>query len=92
MFAGLRRQTHLVLTKTSVLVDHALMDEMRQQLYDRVNSTMEQSSGLFDRLKVSFMLSINAYDDLRGTFDSITLPLDDLKPARQSVVRESGNG
>ena len=72
MFAGLLRQTYLVPTKTSVLVDHALMDEMRRQLYDRVNSTMERSSGLFDRLNVSFMLFINAHDDLGATFDSIT--------------------
>lgn len=45
---------------------------MRRQLYDRVNSTIEQSSGLFDRLNVSFLLSINAYDDLGATFDLIT--------------------
>jgi hypothetical protein len=38
------------------------MDEMR--LYDRVSPTTEQSSGLFDRLNVSFMRFINAHDDL----------------------------
>ena len=45
------------------------MDEMRRQLDDQVNSTMEQSSGLFNRLNVSFMLFINAHDDLGATFD-----------------------
>ena len=48
------------------------MDEMRRQLYDSVNSTIEQSSGLFDGLNVSFMLFINANDDLDATLDSIT--------------------
>ena len=47
MFVGLRRQNDLVPTKISVLVDDALMYEMRRQLYDRVNLTMEQTSGLF---------------------------------------------
>ena len=63
------------------------MDEM--WLYDRVSSTTEQSSELFDRLNVSFMRFINAHDDLGATFD---LPLDDLKPVWQSVIRESGTG
>ena len=72
MFAGLRRQIYLVPKKTTGLVDHALIDEMRGQLYDRVGSKMEQSSGLFDRLNVSFMLFINAHDDLGASFDSIT--------------------
>ena len=72
MFARARCQTHLVPTKTIVLVDYSLMDKMRRQLYDRMNSTMEQVSGLFDRLNVSFMLFINAHDDIGATFDSIT--------------------
>lgn len=45
---------------------------MRCQLYDRVKLTMEQSSGLVDRLKISFMLFINAHDGLGPTFNSIT--------------------
>ena len=92
MFASLLCQTYLVPTKTSVSTDHALMEEMRRQLYDRTNSTMVQSSELFDRPNVSFMLFINAYDDLGAVFDTVTLPLDDLKPARQSFGRESSNG
>ena len=72
MFAGLSRQNYLVPTKTSVFVVCATMDEMPRQLYDRVNSTMEQSSGLYNRLNVSFMLSINAHDDLGATLDPIT--------------------
>ena len=47
------------------------MDEMRRQLYDRVDSTIEQSSRLFNRPNVSFILFINAYDNLGTTFDSI---------------------
>lgn len=72
MFASLLRQTYLVPTKTSVSTDHTLMDEMRRQLYGRTNSIMVQSSGLFDRPNVSFMLFINAYDDLGTAFDTIT--------------------
>ena len=72
MSAGLRRQTYLVPMKTSGLADFALMDEMRRKLYDRLTSTMEQASGLFDKLNVSFMLFINPHDDLGATFDTIT--------------------
>ena len=87
MFAGLRRQTCLVPTKTSVLVDYTLMDEMWRQFYDRVNSTIDQSSGLFDRLNVSFMLSINAYDDLEATLiQSLTFG----RPQASAVISCTG--